>query len=205
VKKWKLSKHGNNVRNAGVHRYPSIFAYGYRWTLKTDYGGVMHICPYCGHGHFSSMDTQSIMTEGFHGKSHVHCGGCRKYFVIYPRVIVTRHAGLVEHLRNIRMYCPGIDVVLEHATPEDIRGCDVIGVLPLNLAVHARSVTEIPLSLTKEDRGQELSVDRVEEIAGSPQTYCIFKENQLDGDNFPILDDGSVVQNGTGMLVFRKS
>lgn len=88
-------------------------------------------------------------------------------------IIVTRHQALVEYLEEIGLYHPEVDVVLEHATPEQIQGKHVIGVLPLSLACEAASITEIPLSLTKEDRGQDLSVERVREIAGSPTTYIV--------------------------------
>jgi len=44
--------------------------------------------------------------------------------------------------------------VIAHATPADITGRDVIGVLPLALAALARSVTEIPLNLSPEMRAR---------------------------------------------------
>lgn len=165
----------------------------------------MYYCPRCKHGHTGLMDFQDAVRFGsFSGDVTAHCGMCGWDWEISPRIIVTRHKGLVKYLYEIGMFCHSIDIVIQHATPEEIHGRDVIGVLPLHLAVHARSVTEIPLSLTQEDRGQDLSVNRVREIAGAPTTYHIFQSEQLDSYNFGITSSGSVVEDGTGMAVFNK-
>lgn len=63
--------------------------------------------------------------------------------------------------------------VVAHATPEEIRGKHVIGVLPLHLAALAATVTEIPLALAPEDRGKELGIERLREIAGPAITYKV--------------------------------
>jgi hypothetical protein len=60
--------------------------------------------------------------------------------------------------------------------PKEIDGCHVFGVLPLNLAAHAAMVTSVPLALTAEDRGTELDIERVREIAGAAQTYVVYDE-----------------------------
>jgi putative CRISPR-associated protein (TIGR02620 family) len=87
-------------------------------------------------------------------------------------IVVTRHAALVELLRERGIV--GKDVkVLAHATPEDIRGQHVIGVLPLSLAALADRVTEIALTLKPEDRGKELDLSRLRQVAGSARTYQV--------------------------------
>jgi len=63
--------------------------------------------------------------------------------------------------------------VIDHASEEDVRGRDVVGVLPLRLASLASSVTEIELRVTLEDRGKELSLERLREIAGEAVTYVV--------------------------------
>ena len=63
--------------------------------------------------------------------------------------------------------------VLAHVSPDDVRGKDVIGVLPLGLAAIAASVTEIPLAIAPEMRGKELDLDTLRGIAGEPVTYRI--------------------------------
>ena len=87
-------------------------------------------------------------------------------------VVVTRHPALVELLRE-RGLVTGEEPVVSHATPDQVRGRHVIGVLPLALAAEAASVTEIPLSLAPEDRGKELPVERLREVAGESRTYIV--------------------------------
>ena len=62
---------------------------------------------------------------------------------------------------------------MDHATPEDVAGKDVIGVLPLSLACLARTVTEIPMALTPEMRGKELDLETLRRIAGEAVTYTV--------------------------------
>ncbi len=88
-----------------------------------------------------------------------------------PReVVVTRHPALVAYLREIGLISPDAEVVT-HATPELVRRNHVIGVLPLRLAALTASITEVPLNLPPELRGQELSLEQVRQYAGEPQTY----------------------------------
>ena len=87
-------------------------------------------------------------------------------------IVITRHPALVDLLRE-RGIITGEEPVIEHATADDVRGRHVIGVLPLSLAAEAASITEVPLSLAPEDRGQELGLDRLREIAGAARTYVV--------------------------------
>lgn len=89
-------------------------------------------------------------------------------------VVVTRHSSLVEYLKELNLVPDGVEV-LTHATPENVSGKDVVGVLPLSLACLANSVTEVPLKLTPELRGVELTLDQVRELAGEPVTYTVTK------------------------------
>jgi len=88
------------------------------------------------------------------------------------KVVVTRHRALIEHLINIGLVDSG-DTILEHATPEDVEGKDVIGVLPLSLAALANSVTEVPMNLPANLRGKELSLQEVEMFSGRPVKYVV--------------------------------
>lgn len=88
------------------------------------------------------------------------------------KVVITRHPALVELLIEKGLIPQGTNVIT-HANPDDVRGKDVIGVLPLSLAALAASVTEIPLTLAPEDRGKELGIDRLRQIAGEPVTYKV--------------------------------
>lgn len=87
-------------------------------------------------------------------------------------IVVTKHAALVELLQDWGLVRDDVQVI-EHATPEDVRGKHVIGVLPYRLARLALFVTEIPLNVTREDRDKELTIERLREIAEPPQSYRV--------------------------------
>ena len=88
------------------------------------------------------------------------------------KVVVTRHQALIEYLIELELITSETPVI-SHASPGEIQGKDVIGVLPLSLASLAKSITEIPLALSPEDRGRELSIERLREIAKEPRTYSV--------------------------------
>lgn len=90
------------------------------------------------------------------------------------KIIVTRHPALVEYLKEIGVIT-GDEPVITHATEEDVRGKDVIGVLPLSLASVANRVTEVTLNLTPEIRGRELTLEEVRSVAGDVTTYTVIK------------------------------
>ena len=88
-------------------------------------------------------------------------------------VVVTRHAALLELLRE-RGIIDGTERVIPHVdNPDDIAGAHVIGVLPLRLAARAACVTEIPLNLSADDRGKELTIERMREVAGEATTFVV--------------------------------
>jgi putative CRISPR-associated protein (TIGR02620 family) len=68
------------------------------------------------------------------------------------------------------------DVVLTHAEAGNVEGKHVIGVLPLRLASLAASITEIPLDIPAELRGQELTIEQVRQYAGEPVRYFVRTE-----------------------------
>ncbi len=85
-------------------------------------------------------------------------------------VIITRHQGQVSWLAQ-----RGIaGQVIAHATPDDIRGKDVIGNLPLHLAALAESITTIDLpGLTPEQRGKDLSPAEMDAAGASLTKYVV--------------------------------
>ena len=88
-------------------------------------------------------------------------------------VVVTRHAALLELLRE-RGIIDGTERVIPHVdNPDDIAGAHVIGVLPLRLAARAAVVTEIPLNLSAADRGKELTIERMREVAGEATSFMV--------------------------------
>ncbi len=90
-------------------------------------------------------------------------------------IVVTRHPALVEFLREQGII--GEDVkVLTHASPEDVRGRVVFGVLPLWLAAEAEAVVEISLDIPPELRGKELSLEQVREFFRGVCRYKVLRE-----------------------------
>ncbi len=65
-----------------------------------------------------------------------------------PNIIITRHSGAVEWLRNHGVEGP----VIERATADDVRGNVVVGVLPLELAAEAKEVWTIRFQTSEEAR-----------------------------------------------------
>jgi hypothetical protein len=87
-------------------------------------------------------------------------------------IVITRHQALVEYLRELGMV-DGNTQVVAHATPELVSGKNVCGVLPHSLSCLTASFTEVPLNLTPEMRGKELTLDEVRKVAGEPVTYKV--------------------------------
>jgi putative CRISPR-associated protein (TIGR02620 family) len=92
------------------------------------------------------------------------------------KLIVTRHRPLVDWLA-----ARGITgKVIDHASPEDVAGRDVYGVLPQRLAAEANSITEVDLSgLSREDRikftGGDFSVEDMDRWGAVLQRYIVRK------------------------------
>lgn len=105
--------------------------------------------------------------------------------IIRKRVpVVTRHKALVDYLLDKDIIKEGEFKLIEHADYQEVQGQDVIGVLPLQLASYAKSITEVPLKLTPEMRGKELTFDEVSKIAEKPVKYLVREVNSSDGIDY---------------------
>lgn len=92
--------------------------------------------------------------------------------MIAKALVVTRHPGLVEYLRNISLI--GADAeVITHAEAKDVEFRHVVGVLPHNLSCLTLSFTEVPLNMPADMRGKELTAEDVARYAGEPVTYVV--------------------------------
>lgn len=87
-------------------------------------------------------------------------------------IVVTRHVALVEFLRECRVIDSNTPI-LSHATSDDVRGKNVIGVLPMHLAALCKTVVEIPLNIPPELRGKELTLEQVRQYAGNAVVYAV--------------------------------
>lgn len=107
-----------------------------------------------------------------------------KLIIRKKQPVITRHKALVSYLLDRDIIKEGEYKLIEHADYKDVEGQDVIGVLPLQLASYAKSVTEVPLKLTPEMRGKELTFDEVEKVAQEPVQYIVREVNNSDGIDY---------------------
>ena len=107
-----------------------------------------------------------------------------KLIIRKKQPVITRHKALVDYLLDKDIIKEGEYKLIEHADYKDVEGQDVIGVLPLQLSAYAKSVTEVPLKLTPEMRGKELTFEEVEKIAQEPVQYIVREVNSSDGIDY---------------------
>lgn len=107
-----------------------------------------------------------------------------KLIIRKKQPVITRHKALLAYLLDKDIIKEGEYKLIEHADYKDVEGQDVIGVLPLQLASYAKSVTEVPLKLTPEMRGKELTFDEVEKVADEPVQYIVREVNNSDGIDY---------------------
>lgn len=95
-------------------------------------------------------------------------------------LIVTRHAALIELLIE-RGIATKETPVKAHATEMDVRNKIVAGILPPHLATLAHIVVDVPLDLAPEDRGKELSIERMREVAGNAVYRVVLTFASIEG------------------------
>lgn len=89
-------------------------------------------------------------------------------------LVITRHKALVDFLRERQIIEDNAEVII-HATPDDVKGRRVIGVLPLRLACLAAEVVEVTLDVPAAMRGAELTIDQVRKFYRGISTYKVTK------------------------------
>ena len=89
------------------------------------------------------------------------------------KVVVTRYASFVEYLKELRLIRDGEYETVEYATPTNIKGKHVIGVIPLFLCALADRVTEVRLNVPRYLRGTELTLEQVRQFGMPPITYRV--------------------------------
>ena len=107
-----------------------------------------------------------------------------KLIIRKKQPVITRHKALLAYLLDKDIIKEGEYKLIEHADYPEVQGQDVIGVLPLQLASYAKSVTEVPLKLTPEMRGKELTFEEVEKVAQEPVQYIVREVNSTDGIDY---------------------
>ena len=86
--------------------------------------------------------------------------------------VVTRHTALVAYLLELGVITSETRV-LSHATKENVINKDIIGVLPMHLAAWTNTISEVPLNLTPDMRGRELTIDEVRACAQPLVKYVV--------------------------------
>ena len=84
--------------------------------------------------------------------------------------IITRHSALVQVLREDYGI---VGDVIDHATPADVHGHDIVGILPIHLAALANSITMLNLNLPPSLRGVELTVEQVRQYMDHLKRYRV--------------------------------
>jgi putative CRISPR-associated protein (TIGR02620 family) len=87
-------------------------------------------------------------------------------------LVVTRHPALLQHLKDLGVVTDKTQVI-SHATPDDVKGLNVCGVLPYSLACLCTTFSELTLNIPQGIRGQELSLDELKKYAGPLITYKV--------------------------------
>ncbi|MDP8173655.1 CRISPR-associated protein Csx16 [Pasteurella skyensis] len=95
-----------------------------------------------------------------------------KQQIVKNATVITRHNSLIEYMKEVNLIDDSA-VIISHATPEDVKGKDVIGILPHSLSCLTKTYTEVPLILPPEKRGVELTIEDVRKFAKEPTTFIV--------------------------------
>lgn len=98
-------------------------------------------------------------------------------------IIVTRHRAALEWIEkhHPKLIFPdgsrSDDVrIISHATPEDVAGNRVIGILPEELSILTAEYWKLSMVVPAEFRGKELTVEDMERFGCSLKRYWIYDE-----------------------------
>lgn len=89
------------------------------------------------------------------------------------KIVITRHNALIDFLIEKGVIENGKFRLLAHASEKDVKGKDIIGILPFELASLANSITTVPLNVPFEKRGKELSIEDIRAFAGTIKTFKV--------------------------------
>lgn len=89
------------------------------------------------------------------------------------RIIVSRHPAAIEFVRTELPEFADAPVVAS-ASAADVRGADVAGNLPLDLAAEARTTRAIVYPEGKAPRGAEYTVEQMYEAGAAIKSFYVF-------------------------------
>lgn len=96
-------------------------------------------------------------------------------------LVITRHRGLVEYLKEEGLIDDSVQVV-SHATGEMVRDKVVLGNLPFYLAALAKKVIVPVLELRPEDRGKDLTKEQVRARLRGLNAYIVVDLGSIEED-----------------------
>ena len=96
-------------------------------------------------------------------------------------IVITRHRGLVEYLKEEGLIDDGVQVV-SHATGEMVRDKVILGNLPFYLAAQAKKVIVPVLELRPEDRGKDLTKEQVRAKLRGLNAYIVVDLGPIEED-----------------------
>ncbi len=88
-------------------------------------------------------------------------------------LVVTKHKGLVEFLRQRGLVDGSVEVVAHITDPSILDGKVVAGVLPVHLAARCSAYCSVNLELPFELRGKELTAEQTEQYCVGIEYYRI--------------------------------
>ena len=92
-------------------------------------------------------------------------------------LIVSRHPAAIEFIRNELPEFSDAPV-LASASADDVRGADVAGNLPLDLAAEARVVRAIVYPAGRAPRGSEYTLEDMYEAGAAIKAFYVFAAQQ---------------------------
>lgn len=117
-----------------------------------------------------------MQDDSLHARNEPGEGGSPRFT---PRnaVIVSRHPAGVQFIRDAAWLSDDVPVISGNATPDDIRGKDVYGNIPMALAAMAKSVYAIEFS-GPPPRGQEYTAADMKASGAELCRYRVMEWNR---------------------------
>lgn len=88
------------------------------------------------------------------------------------KILITRHPDVIKLLKELKVI-DSETTIIDHATAEDIKGKEVIGILPIDLAAHCSKVHSIIWNIPIEARGRDWTYEETKRYYSGIKTYIV--------------------------------
>ena len=104
------------------------------------------------------------------------------------KIVVVKFPELANLFEEMGLVPPGTKRVI-YASEEDVRGKDVFGVVPIYLARHANSITEVPVLAGNQISRVMSDINLIRQYAKPPKRYKVTETavkyvNSMDPESF---------------------